>query len=151
MGKDEPYRTSWGQFAETEEAITNLLAAVEHIQDQTLDEESIKLIKTIRDIRAELIKKLFPEETSNIGFHCAYKHLLLAKTQLRETMQSLITYGEKPYKEEELLANINEVLGTVRAKYANIDPSELESPTCSKCSEDYAMNKSDIETKNETP
>lgn len=135
----EQYRTSRGQFAETEEIISNLLAAVEHIQDTSLDEHNIKLIKRIRDIRGKLIKQLFPENEVDLAYHCAYKHLLLAKMQLKETIQSYITYGEKPYDLEELLSEINDQLGVVRAKYLNIDPADLDDPGCAKCTEDYLM------------
>lgn len=130
------FRTSRGQFQELEEVVTNLLATAEHLLDTSLDEGNVKLIKDIRDIRGKLIKKMYPQEKVNVSYHCAYKHMLLAKMQLKEVIQSRITDGSLPYDDEVLLSELQSVLNRVRAKYMNVDDTD---PECRKCMEDYQM------------
>lgn len=141
--EDKKFRTSRGQLAEAEEVITNLLAAVEHLLDTSLSQENIELIKQIRSTRGALLGSIFPRDDVDIAYHCAYKHMLLAKMQMKEVIQSKITEGQKPYDDEIVLDGIKDSLGKIRAKYMNIPLSKLEDPGCMKCLEDYLMGEED--------
>lgn len=139
-GENEPIRTSRGKLAESEEVVSNLLAAVEHLLDLPyLGEEDLLTIASLRKTRNDILKLYAQEQYINLDYHCAYKHLLLSRMQTRELLQA---YAEKGRTEEMnkliiLLELIEIDLSAVRNKYLNIDPTQIEDPDCPKCIEDY--------------
>ena len=144
---DQKYRTSRGQLAESEEIVSNLLAAVEHLMDLPgRGEFDDVLVKKIRNIRLKVLKSYASDVDTNL--HCAYRHLLLARTQLRELIQAKITDGKQVSDLNDTLAETEEALHEVRCSYLKVSPSELSDPDCIQCLEDYIGGREEVYTDN---
>lgn len=136
MAQDK-IRTSRGKIAEAEEVVSNLLGSVEHLLDIPSDEEPTMDISIINDIRLlrNSILKTYAKDV-DINYHCAYKHLLLARMQLRELIQS---YGDQSSGLWRTFQNLEKILHYVRLKYFKVDSDKLEDPDCPRCLEDYLL------------
>lgn len=143
----EQIRTSKGRISESESVIGNLLAAVDHIQDlpilTTVDQQ---IVKKLRVARNDILKTYTDESSINIHYHCIYKHLLLATTQLKELIQSYITVDQLQIADtlQSQLEGLNEALSYIRNQYLNYELDDDRD--CIKCQEDYLLKKQNEST-----
>lgn len=153
LNEETKIRTSRGQIAESEEIVGNLLAALDHYQDipeHEITSIDLKMMADIRSARNAVIKTYAPENIVNTNFHCLYKHLLLAHTQLEELHQTYISSGEedKILEVKGIIFSVRKTLNYVRLRYLQISPDDLEDPDCIRCVEDYLLEqKQDEKTK----
>lgn len=134
---------------ETEEVVANLLATVEHLYDLPDISPDVEfLIRDLRFIRADISRTIADEVDTD--WHCTYKHLLLAKRQLKEVHESLLPsqeVQEQPFEIERRqfvlgrIADLEIALQTVRNKYYKVDLTKVDDPACPKCTEDYLLGK----------
>lgn len=134
-------KTSRGQVSEMEEIVSNILASVDHIQEiPTINEIDMVQMVELRRSRDTIIDVVANNQL-NLNYHCAYKHILLARMQLKELIQARLTNEQSTEKLFDVLRSIEKVLQYVRIKYFNIPETALKNPDCVRCVEDYFANR----------
>lgn len=131
-------RTSRGYVEEAEAIAFNLQSVADHLGDLPDINEALELIEKANVNRQKILSTISPNIDHK--YHCAYKHILMARGQLLELIQATKRSGSLETLAE-LLNIYNEVrtlLNAIRASYFGV---ELNDEDCARCLDDLIIGK----------
>lgn len=132
---------SRGQLEEMEGINGNILMAIDHLLDIPFcDTYIFEMIRTLRDIRSKLWTGIVGKNEVNTDYHCAYKHLMLIRTQLKEQIQAYLDNNKDSLASETYvqLKEVEKVLQLIRVRYWKAE--DIKDVSCIRCLEDYLKN-----------
>lgn len=126
-------RTSRGYVEEAETIAFNLQSIADHLGDLPEVGEILDLIEIANVNRQEVLATIKPDV--DYRYHCAYKHILMARGQLLELIQATKRSGDldRLVKLLNVFDNVKKLLNFIRARYYRID---VDNEDCSRCLDD---------------